>query len=161
MSSLASAIGLPGDGPWHKNMDESWRSNSIPRDHPLHLLHAKFWGKSMADEEQEWVRSSNNQDGEGRMRGFRNDQDGDDRTSEDGDERTDEYDIMPGCYLLEIGIDGLEYSKFWIRSDYIRAYDRVEEHFKTRAPTNNRPPAAVLTGQPGIGAFLFLFLMWS
>jgi hypothetical protein len=29
-------------------------------------------------------------------------------------------DIIPGCYIIDIGIEGLDLSKIWIRADYIR-----------------------------------------
>lgn len=70
-----------------------------------------------------------------------------------GSEGTDLDDINPGCYFLEIGIDGLEYPWIWIRADYIRIYDALEIHYP-RPTCPYRAPAAVITGGPGIGEAL-------
>jgi hypothetical protein len=77
---------------------------------------------------------------------------------EDGSERMDEGkrtelgdDILPSCYVLHIGITGLVFSKFWIRAEYKRIYDFLESYYHTIVRKLSQAPAAVLTGQPGIG----------
>jgi hypothetical protein len=87
-------------------------------DDPLTVLHAKFWGKSMAIEEQEW-RSVQWGDP---ARARDQDQDEDDPMDEHLDE---DDDIIPGCYPLDLGIN---VPKIWIRADYIRIYDFLEAH---------------------------------
>jgi hypothetical protein len=55
-SSLASIVD-PDRSKWHSKIYAEWRENLLPDGHPLADLHAKFWGTSFADEEQEWRRS--------------------------------------------------------------------------------------------------------
>jgi hypothetical protein len=123
---------------------------------PLSQFHAKFWDRSMADEEREW---RNTQLAVGGELGDK-DQDGDTRIGEAGDDGTDETelddDIIPGCYTLDIGIVGLPYSRIWIRSDYIRVYDYLNRHYNKPVP--GRAPSATLTGQPGVGGSLCRFI---
>jgi len=64
-----------------------------------------------------------------------------------------EDDITPGCYILNLNIDGLKYSNIWVRADYIRAYDFLEAREDSGVTVNHRAPAGILTGAPGIGAF--------
>ena len=45
----------------------------------------------------------------------------------DVDEGDDE--IGPGCYILDIDIEGLPCSKIWIRRDHIGVYDYCNEHY--------------------------------
>jgi hypothetical protein len=119
--------------PWQKLDDDS--------EDPFTLLHAKWWGKSMAIEEQEWRRYQSLDPG------------GDDSMDEDVDKglETDvDDDVIPGCYLLDLGDD---FSEIWIRADYIRIYDFLEAHYKTNPAPSFRAPAAVITGQPGVGEF--------
>ena len=33
--------------------------------------------------------------------------------------------IIPGCYVLDIGIPSLKFTSRWIRADYIRIYDSM------------------------------------
>ena len=88
----------------------------------LTRLH-RFWGRSMAIEEQEWGKSM-------------------------GESLDD--DVIPGCYLLDLGDD---FSKIWIRADYVRIYDFVEAYYKTNPAPSHRAPAVVITGHPGVGEF--------
>jgi len=60
---------------------------------------------------------------------------------------SEDDDIIPGCCMLNMSPVG----KFWIRADYIRIFDEIEEFFSNRTPPF-RPPSVVITGQPGIGA---------
>ena len=60
-------------------------------------------------------------------------------------------DIISGCYVLDIDL-GLEYEKIWVRAEYIRVYEYLEDYYeKTCARANNVAPGAVITGNPGIG----------
>ena len=94
----------------------------------LSQLHAKFWRKDMTEEEQEWRRSHPNLD--------------------------DGYgtEIGPGCYALDFGIEHLERSKLWIRSDYLQIYDYCNEHYdRVKNLVSGIAPSVVITGQAGIG----------
>jgi hypothetical protein len=113
----------------------------------------------MADEEKEWRSSRPPILAIGSEFGDEN-QDGDERMDEDSDETMDEGertdldgDIILGCYLLDIGIEGLDFSKIWVRAEYKRVYDFVEIHHKKPSVPRGRAPAVVVTGQPGIGVF--------
>ena len=61
----------------------------------------------------------------------------------------DDDDFIKGCY----DIDGSETSRFWIRAEYIRIYEAVEiwYNFIESSRFSGRAPAAIITGQPGIG----------
>jgi hypothetical protein len=114
----------------------------------LAQFHAKFWGTSMADEENEWHNSQ-----PPIASGFGDeDQDGDERMDE-GESTDLDDDIIPGCYLLDIGIEGFDFSKIWVRAEYKRVYDFVEYHRNKPAIPPGKAPSTVVTGQPGIGAF--------
>jgi hypothetical protein len=137
-------------------------------DEPLALFHAKFWGKSMAEEERDW---RNTQLPISAIGGEFGDEDhGDKRMDEIGDDVMDEGtgtdlddDIIPGCYMLDIDIDqweDLPSQRIWIRADYIRIWDELTDHYNTY-PSKGRAPAAVLTGQPGIGKSLCRFVRLS
>jgi hypothetical protein len=91
----------------------------------------------MTDEEREWLNAQpakgsefglEDQEGEERMYGVVDEKMGVDETTVP-DETMDEAattdpddDIIPGCYMLDIGIDGIQFSKFWIRAEYIRVF---------------------------------------
>ena len=142
-SDFASVVHIPKRGEQWPKLDD---------DDQLTLFHAKFWGKSMAIEEQEW-RSVQSGDP---ARARDEDQDGDDPMGDDVDE---DDDIIPGCYLLDLGINDTV-PKIWIRADYIRIYDFLEAHYKKSPAPSFRAPAAVITGQPGIGQFQGVFV-WA
>ncbi len=90
----------------------SWLQLNNDRD-PLVQLHSKFWGKNLTYEEPE---SSNSQPhAESRFT------DEDERMDVDGDD-----DVIPGCAIFNIGINGLPFPRIWIRADYIRVYDFLE-----------------------------------
>ena len=59
-------------------------------------------------------------------------------------------DIIPGCYMLDIGIDGLRFSKLWIRAEYIRVFNSLKTYYDTPV-FQYWAPCVVVTGQPGIG----------
>jgi hypothetical protein len=134
-SSLASVVRVQT---WPKTDDKN----------VLALFHTKFWGKNMKDEESEWCDTQPvSRDNHGVA-----DQDGDERMDLDEDERMDEGDdVISGCYVLDIDIDGLGMSSLWIRADYIRIYNFFQAHYDNYAKPRGRAPSAVLTGQPGIG----------
>ena len=99
----------------------------------------------MAIEEQEWSREQSRNPS----------MDGDDHMEEDVDDGLDEGsetymddDVIPGCCFLDVGGD---FSKIWVRADYIRIYDFLEAHYKKSLAPSFKAPAAVVTGQPGIG----------
>ena len=71
--------------------------------------------------------------------------------SEDGMDDKDD-DIIPGCYFMDLGLEGFESRTFWVRAEYIRIFDYVEEHYNKKTYPLERAPAVVVTGQPGIGA---------
>lgn len=50
----------------------------------------------------------------------------------------------------DIGIDGLAASSLWIRADYIRIYDTLQDYYKKYAKPRAPALSAVLTGQSGI-----------
>jgi len=59
-------------------------------------------------------------------------------------------DIIEGCYFLEIGIEDFQLPRIWIRAEYVRIYNAIEDRHRTPyyPPL---APAVVITGQPGIG----------
>jgi hypothetical protein len=107
--------------------DVNW-PDKLRDDNPLAQLHKKFWGKRMDLEEEEWRKSQ--------LEPVDDDLEG---------------DILPGCYVLDIGIKTL-FSKMWIRADYKRIYDSLERYHSTvLLERSDKAPSAVLTGQSGIG----------
>ena len=108
--------------------------------------HAKFWGKSMEDEEQQWRDAQPPMSVEGGGLGGDEPMDVDTSEGEDLDD-----DFIKGCYSLEIGIKRLRIPKVWIRAEYIRIYNALEAYYQKRPSITNQAPAAVITGQPGIG----------
>ena len=156
-SGLASIIGSPALGKWHSANFTKWKSNLLDDNYPLAQLHAKYWGNSMIDQDQEWCNAQLPVLVTGGELGDE-DQDEDQHMDEDGNEgmygseTTDlDDDIIPGCCFLNISIAGLKYQKIWVRADYIQAYGYLENRNNKFASTAGRPPAVVLTGQPGIG----------
>lgn len=101
---------------------------AIDNDESLALFHAKFLGKGMANEEEEWSSTQLpvadiGSDLEGKEldeekpigKAVDGKTDGD-RTDLDSD------DIIAGCYMLDIGIDEFPFPKIWVRADYIRIF---------------------------------------
>jgi hypothetical protein len=128
--------------PWPKLEDEETQAR----------LHAKFWGRSLVDDEREW---RNTQPNSPIIRGdlIAEDQDGDDHMDEDWEGADLRSDITPGCHVLDINIDGIEYPRIWVRAEYLRIYDFLEDCYNDAVEKPGRAPGAVLTGQPGIGEF--------
>jgi hypothetical protein len=150
-----------------------WISRKIDDENdPYARFHAKFWGRSMVDEAREWrdtqaptpnsTDTTEGQDGDdngnrsmavGESAGEGEDEDEDEDDDDDDDDN-------PDCYFLDIGIDGLTSSKIWVRSEYIRLYAYLEERY-SKANQRDRAPAAVVTGQPGIGESAILLSLLS
>jgi len=102
----------------------------------LSVLHAKFWGVSIDQDERAWVEAH------GQL------------MENDGSE------VVQGCFALDLHIRRLMVSKLWVRKDYWRIYDHCRSHCESvlTARENgflSRPPIAIITGQPGIGECFF------
>jgi hypothetical protein len=69
-----------------------------------------------------------------------------------GSEDNKDNDIIPGCYLMDFGLEGLGNRRIWVRADYVRIYDYAEFHYNKKSYPPNQAPSMVVTGQPGIGA---------
>jgi hypothetical protein len=110
--------------------------------------HIKFWGRIMADEQK--LGDAQLPEGSGLGNEGR---DGDEIMDVDMSEGVNlDDDVIPGCHFLNIDIEKFAYPKIWIRAEYIRIYDALEAYYNKPSypPT---APAAVITGQPGIGEF--------
>jgi hypothetical protein len=117
-SGLASVIGSPALGKWHSANFTKWKSNLLDDDHPLAQLHAKYWGNSMIDQDQEWRNAQLPVLVTGGKLGDKG-QGEDEHMDEDGNEgmygseTTDlDDDIIPGCCFLDIGIASTKESGF-------------------------------------------------
>ena len=122
----------------------------LPESNPFAQLHAKFWGKDMADEEQRWRLS---QPTIGVVEG----QDHDERMDTDS-EPSDGEEAIPGCYVLDIGVMRLGVSRLWINPDYIKIYDAIKDHYDYCTELQGRAPSVIVTGQPGTGEFCGCFI---
>ncbi len=108
-------------------------------DDPLVQLHSKFWGKTLTCEVPEPSKPAESE-----------------ITDEDEHMRVDcqvDDDFIPGCAILDIGIGDLPFQKIWIRADYIRIYNYIENHETPARLTNLLAPATIVTGHPGTGEF--------
>jgi hypothetical protein len=159
-SSLASVVGSPTIGPTHRKLFEEWKSRKLTSGFSAQW-HSEFWGKAMADDEEDWrntqspiastgtVSGGSESDCMDELEGKGSDEpqedDADDSDTDDTDSEDD--DIIPGCCMLNMSSVG----RFWIRADYIRIFDEIE-HFLSHFIPPFRPPSVVITGQPGIGA---------
>ena len=151
----------------------------VPDGHLLALFHRRFWGKSMEDEEEEWQKAQPQIEGqpedededryegegraideddneamevqecEGKGKGRAIDEDDNEAMEEDEleGEAMDDDDI-PGCYPFSVGIEDIT---VWIRADYIRIYEALQDYYEKTTKQSGRTPSAVVTGQPGIG----------
>ncbi|KIM39972.1 hypothetical protein M413DRAFT_29116 [Hebeloma cylindrosporum] len=124
-AELSSVVRIPpGMEPW----------KTIDGGRPLALFHAKFWGRSMATEEKERL---NTQSAAGDIGSGRKGKKVDEkrRMGEVAAVKTDrgvadlDDDFIPGCYMLDIGIEGFPYPKIWIRADYIRIFDYLQVYY--------------------------------
>jgi hypothetical protein len=121
----------------HKDLAPKWPRLVDDAIDVYSKLHDKFWGKSMAIDEQEWRDSH-----EG-------------RAMMDGDDDDDpESEIGPGCYPLELPMCP-RCKRLWVRKDYIRLYDFCEQWYERVTGDNSRvdkkAPSVVITGQSGVG----------
>ena len=100
----------------------------------LSVLHAKFWGVSIDQDERAWVEAH------GQL------------MENDGSE------VVQGCFILDLHIRTLMVSKLWVRKDYWRIYDHCRSHCESvlmARKNGSLPPIAIITGQPGIGECSF------
>ena len=141
-SNFTSVVRFAPQGQWPK----------IANHQPFAQLHAKFWGISMLHEEQEWRNSQQPISAVG------DELETDDRMDMDFDLNDVGADVIPGCYVLNIDIEGIERSKIWIRADYIRVYNYLETINDGTSKAEGVAPSATITGQPGIGEFPFRFI---
>ena len=94
-------------------------------------FHAKFWGKSLDDEEREWNNWQSNVDGDDDaiMDSSRGDRD----EEEDGTVKSDvdgDNDFIPGSFELNVYPNPvLAEKEIWIRGEYIRFYDYREKTY--------------------------------
>ena len=71
-----------------------------------------------------------------------------DAVHEPGD---DQGDLLPKALLLDRSLEAMD-SKLLVRAEYIRIYKLVEQIYNEhKCDSSRRPPAVVVTGQPGIG----------
>jgi len=104
--------------PWPKLMSSNYLSN----------LHAKFWGKSINQDESEWRQREADQ--------------------------LKEIHVLPGSFVLDLGTDQIMSTSTWVPREYIQLYDRCNEHCNKVIRLGSRPPSVVVTGHPGIGKSL-------
>lgn len=80
-------------------------------------------------------------------------------------EDEDDYEIIPG-YVLDLQVDDKVpwIKRMWVRAEYIRIYESVVDHYEAQIRKRDQalggvilPPAAVVTGQPGIGKRVWLY----
>ncbi|KAH9972535.1 hypothetical protein BGW80DRAFT_356581 [Lactifluus volemus] len=95
-------------------------------------FHKQFWGDRLPREHRDFGDSVHDP----------NDEENDDENGGEND-----GDLLPESPRLPI-IDS-SWSQLLIRAEYLRIYNWVEEKYNDG--TENRPPAVVVTGQPGIG----------
>jgi hypothetical protein len=100
-------------------------------------FHKQFWGDRLPREHRDFGDSVHDP----------NDEENDDENGGEND-----GDLLPESPRLPI-IDS-SWSQLLIRAEYLRIYNWVEEKYNDG--TGNRPPAVVVTGQPGIGQYSFI-----
>ena len=106
---------------------------------PLSQLYAKYWGRPIQGDEPELQTPSEGQPME---------------------DHEDKSEVGPGCFILNLGIKPFSITRLWIRRDYIRLYERCNEHDndvrESELQLEGAPriaPSVVITGQPGIGEY--------
>ena len=105
----------------------------------------------MADEEKKWRDAQLPIPMEGA--GLGNERQGGDESMDVDVSEEEELDddIIEGCHSLEIDIKGFAFPRIWIRAECIRIYDALEALHRKPSIPSHMAPAAVITGQPGIG----------
>ena len=101
-SSLASIVSIP-------QFAEKW--DKLDDHEPLAQLHARFWGTSMQEEEEEWrikerlapTPHDNKQEPNKKPCNGTNEREG------------NNDDIIPGCYVLDIKNDAIRIESIWVR----------------------------------------------
>jgi len=119
-------------------------------DEPFSQFQAKFLGKSMGDEEEEWLKTQS----QDRSKDDGLD-DGDDAMDDAEDTNNDanvDDEFTPGCYMLDTDNNPFlpRVPRIWIRADYIRIYKFIESRYD-RCYSSRKGQAVVVTGHPGIG----------
>ncbi|KAF9502706.1 hypothetical protein BS47DRAFT_1070022 [Hydnum rufescens UP504] len=69
----------------------------------------------------------------------------------------EDEDSLPGCYYLDIDIEGLQPQGLWIRPDYVRIYDALHCDYPSPMVRTGNTPCAVITGQPGVGKSIWIW----
>jgi hypothetical protein len=94
----------------------------------------------MAHEAKKWRDAQPPMPAEGTGLG-RERQGGDETMDVDVSEEEDlDDDIIEGCYSLEIGIKGFLFPRIWIRAEYIRIYNALEDrHQSPHIPIWHQP----------------------
>jgi len=92
-----SAIVSRGNDRWG-----SWEK--LGDDELLAKLHVKWWRTSILDEEEEWRSKQKS-------------------TITSPGHEFDSDEFGRGCYVLDIGMQGIRLEKIWVRADYVRMYD--------------------------------------
>lgn len=149
---MAFALSLPPTDSWKGVLAPDGFVKLIVDTGVMMELCENFWGKSMHKEEENWRLSrtdddvnKDNEDAGGDVGGVGEDIDEDQRNF-------DEDDMGKGCYALNIDIDIPGFlTSLWIRADYIRIYDFIQDYELKSA---HKYRGAVLTGQPGSGEFV-------
>jgi hypothetical protein len=151
---------------WGMSMEdeeEEWRKAQPQREgRPEEEDEGRYEGKGKGraiDEDKDEAMEVEKYEGKGKGRAIDEDEgkgraiDKDDNETMEEDElegeATDEdEDDIPGCYPFSVGIEDIT---VWIRADYIRVYEALEDYYKKAMKRSGRTPSAVVTGQPGIG----------
>jgi hypothetical protein len=124
--------------PWHKVDDDSRFGE----------FHVRFWGKSMIDEEREWLNLKT------QSLNHPTDDDNDvilENRDDLGTDADGDDEFIPGCYELDVGPNPVsDVSRIWIRADYIRIFNYTESAYDL-CYDRHKAQAVVYTGQPGIG----------
>jgi hypothetical protein len=127
------------------------------------LLHRKFWGATIGYEEQAMDESGECMNKEEEI-GNRLDKpvvengrvavsdvcdivDDNEGQGDEGD------DLIPGCRVLDLHLGmgrTLKYPRIFIRAEYVRIYDFLENHFGNALALHWRTPSAVVTGGSGV-----------
>jgi hypothetical protein len=153
LSSFDSVVRIPTHlNKWPKLLDSE----------PIAVLHHKFWGKpgAIGNGKQTTPEKDENEKEIGGRYYERVVEDEATSVDDNEDERIDDGDIIPGCHVLNLDL-GLnektqfpEYKKIFVRADYVRIYDYLQNYFdRIMAHKRHRPPGAVVTGAVGIGEF--------
>ncbi|GBE90197.1 hypothetical protein SCP_1900460 [Sparassis crispa] len=78
--------------------------------------------------------------------------------AEDLASTAEEEDRLSGCRILDIGVRSF-IQKLFIRADYIRIYDRLEDRRIELTSANGppgRPAVGIVTGHPGVGKSIWV-----